>query len=120
MSLAVDVFASRALSEQLALLLIKWESEQHSKEGAPRHPAFSIVKMRGKQVFIIHRIEDGEVTSIALCRFAATQRCPRRTHWVASASIRFDCNSRYSDRRGRDVARAPVNADALRQTHQGR
>jgi hypothetical protein len=67
------VFASRALSEQLALALIKRQAEQHSKEGAPRHPAFSIVKMRCKQVFIVHRIEDGEVTSIASGRFAATQ-----------------------------------------------
>src|SRR5262249_19626735 len=98
MSLAVAVFTSRALSEQLALLFIKWEPEQHSKEGAPRPPAFSIVKMRCKQVFIVHRIEDGEVTSIA---FAATRQCPRRTHWLASASIRrFDCNSRYSDSEG--------------------
>src|SRR5262249_31183761 len=70
MSLAVAVFASRALSEQLALWLIKWISEQHSKEGAPRHPACSILKMRRKQGFIVHRIEDGEVPSIASCRFA--------------------------------------------------
>src|SRR5215813_3892506 len=100
MSLAVDVFASRALSEQLALAFIKRQAKQHSKESAPRHPGFSIVKMRCKQVFIVHRIEDGEVTSIASRRFAATQWCPRRTHWVASASIRFDCNSRYSDSEG--------------------
>src|SRR5215471_19802121 len=100
MSLAVAVFASRALSEQLALWLIKWISEQHSKEGAPRHPACSIVKMRRKQVFIVHRIEDGEVPSIASCRFAATQWCPRRTHWVSSASIRFACLWRYSGNEG--------------------
>ena len=47
-SLAVAVLASRALSEHLALLLIKREPKQHSKEDAPRHPAFIMVEIRRK------------------------------------------------------------------------